>query len=468
MDPAVDQILDWAGFTAAQRPRVADNAGLVDLTSFDTLDKDGVGSLAESLRRRTPVNTRVHVSKGRQDYLLDVSNWVGDFIRRSRQPAIPVDAAGNNDNAEFERQLGLARSRAKARKHQKEGEALLSEAAKPTKLKDEKNWREFDEELQNYLCTILGVNSVPLAYLKRLEATPDHATAWDEDQFQEEMIACAPLNGPAYKTDNLTFHLLLWKLIDKEDILSIIRPLQRFRDGRRDYLALHAYMMGPGNVSRRVGTAEALRKNLRYKNERAMKFATFTSKLRTCYTTLDLEGRPVAEPAKIDDLLAKLEAPYLAAQKANLQAEHARGALEFEAALNVLASTVASSSEATSFTRSLGEVGTEGKKPTKLRRLRGGGIDTEYTYSKKDFKNLSKSDLKALFEARDAKKEEKTSKRDIGEVKISEIVAQAVQASVQAMQSQLGNKEVSFDASAKPADDAGMHFGGRAEKKAKK
>lgn len=455
MNPDVDQVLDWVGFApVAQRARIADEAGLLELRSFDTLDKTGVSTLADSLRRITPAAQRVHISKGKQDMLIDVSNWVGDFIRCSLAPELP------DDQQDFEDALLLARGRAEARQHMKDQESTLSEAAKPSKLKDEKSWPDFEDELHNYLCTILGVKSVPLAYVKRLEAAPDHVTQWEDDQFNEQMIACAPLTGPAFKQDALAFHLILWKLIEREDFLSLIQPLKRRQNGRLDYLALREYMMGPGNVSRRVGAAEAKRRNLRYKNERAMQFATFVSKLRSCYTTLETEGRPVAAPAQVDDLLKKIEAPYLAAQKANLEARHAEGNMTFDRAVNVFASTVANNKDATSFSRLSS---TETKPKTKLRRLRGGGIDTEYTYSKSAFYGLSKEDMKALKEAREAKpSKDDGTKREAAQITVAELVSQAVREAISAK-----DDEGSEKPAAKKSDDAGKSFGGRAEKKQK-
>lgn len=91
MDEAVDTVLEWIGFADQNaRTRVADKAGLINLTSFSTLDHDGVTSLTESLRKRMPANSRVHVSKGKQDMLLNAANWVGDFLRISLEPELPT------------------------------------------------------------------------------------------------------------------------------------------------------------------------------------------------------------------------------------------------------------------------------------------------------------------------------------------------------------------------------------------
>ena len=135
--------------------------------------------------------------------------------------------------------------------------------------------------------------------------------------------------------------MILWKLIDREDFLSLIQPLKRQQNGRLDYLELRRYMMGPGNVWQRVGSAKTRRNNLRYKNKRAMQFATFVLKLRSCYQILEAEGRPVAAPAQVDNLIKKIEALYMAAQKANVEARHAEGHMTFDQAVNILSSAVA-------------------------------------------------------------------------------------------------------------------------------
>lgn len=85
------------------------------------------------------------------------------------------------------------------------------------------------------------------------------------------------------------------------------------------------------------------------------------------------------EGEKIEDLLEKIKAPFLQPQKANLESMHNMGTLTFGNATNILASAVANSPEAKLSARisETKTTGTGGQGPTKLRRTKGGAIDTD-------------------------------------------------------------------------------------------
>ena len=87
MNADVATVLEWIGFdTDADQATVADEGGLLTLVDFEDLNKEGVTALAESLRKRYPQASRVHVSKGKQDMLVNIGHWAGDFGRVSLEP----------------------------------------------------------------------------------------------------------------------------------------------------------------------------------------------------------------------------------------------------------------------------------------------------------------------------------------------------------------------------------------------
>jgi len=401
--------------------------------------------------------------------LVNTAHWVSDFIRVSLEPEIPVNDDNVQDQELFEAALLLAKSRAAARKYMRDNSKTLSEAAEPSKLKDEKDWYTFVDQFYIYLSAIPGVNGIPLAYVIRADDAPNHEREWEDDEFNEQMIACAPLQGAAFITDAQSVHLLIWTFIETEELTSIIKPLKRRKNGRTDFMELRKYMMGPGNVSRRIGNAKLLRANLHYKNERAMKFTTFMTKLRHVYQVYSEEGRPVPEAEKVEELLEKVKAPFLSAQVANLVGLNTFGNLSFEKAANVLASVVASSPEAKG-TRIINQTRTQEGPPLKLRRLKGGAVDVEYEYPQQEYAKLNNADKRALKKARDqagwtrkGPKRPDQKKPSQDSVKISEI-NQIVQKAVSESVAKAIDKGNEGGGGSEPGH-AGTAFGGRNSKK---
>ena len=89
-----------------------------------------------------------------------------------------------------------------------------------------------------------------------------------------------------------------------------------------------------------------MKQTLHYRNERAMKFTVFMTKLRHMHRIYEDEARPMSAAEKLEDLLEKIKAPFLLHQKANLESRYQMGEVNFEQASSILASAVSNSSEA--------------------------------------------------------------------------------------------------------------------------
>ena len=89
----------------------------------------------------------------------------------------------------------LTTAPADVRKIEKDQADTVSKAADPGKLKDERKWPEWEPAFMNYLSTIPGVRGVPLSYVVREKEQPDPGTEYGS--FNEQAIACAPLEGPS-------------------------------------------------------------------------------------------------------------------------------------------------------------------------------------------------------------------------------------------------------------------------------
>ena len=147
-------------------------------------------------------------------------HWVQDFYRCSKQPTIDDFVTANN----FKQALSTAAQRASLRKVDTDQVDTISKVADPGKLKDERKWPEWYPAFVNYLSMIPGVYGVLLSYVVRENQATDHMRDFEGD-FTEEIIACAPLDGPKFRADARKVHELLKNFLTDESAEQWIRPL---------------------------------------------------------------------------------------------------------------------------------------------------------------------------------------------------------------------------------------------------
>ena len=116
---------------------------------------------------------------------------------------------------DFEQSLSTAAQRASLCKVDTDQVDTISKAADLGKLKDERKWPECYPAFVNYLSTIPSVYSVLLSYVVRENEQPDHVHNFAGD-FTEEIIACAPLDGPKFRADARKVHQLLKNFLTAE------------------------------------------------------------------------------------------------------------------------------------------------------------------------------------------------------------------------------------------------------------
>jgi hypothetical protein len=116
----------------------------------------------------------------------------------------------------------------------------------------------------------------------------------------------------------------------------------RKRNGRLDMVALRSHFRGAGNQSRRINQANHLQEKLHYKNERAMPFSDFISKVKEMFNIFADCGEPHPESAKLRFLWERVSSPILLptvdAMKAQLGQDET--AWKFVAACDHLASQI--------------------------------------------------------------------------------------------------------------------------------
>ena len=177
----------------------------------------------------------------------------------------------------------------------------ISKAADLGKLKDERKWPERYPAFVNYLSTIPGVYGVSLSYVVRENEAPDHARDFAGD-FTEEIIACAPMDGPMVRADARKVHQLLKNFPMAESAEQWIRPLAPRGNGRDDVLEMCRHYEGEGNQSRRIASADKYRETLHYKSEFAMPWGTFLDRMQKMFNIYKEEGDEMTENTKLWEL----------------------------------------------------------------------------------------------------------------------------------------------------------------------
>ena len=251
----VDQCLDWIGFGIPnQRASISTEAGFNSLIDLNDIEEKDTRDMADSIPKRTIAN-RINFSMRRTKWLIAMMHWVQDFSHCSRQPTID-DLVTAND---FKQVLSTAAQRSSLHKVDTDQVNTISKAADPGKLKDERKWPEWYPAFVNYLSTITGVYGVPLSYVVRKNKAPDHAHDFAGD-FMEEIIACAPFNGPKFRADTRKVHQLLKTFLTAESEEQWIQPLAPRGKWRDDILEFRCHYEGEGNQSRRIASADKYRK----------------------------------------------------------------------------------------------------------------------------------------------------------------------------------------------------------------
>ena len=262
--------------------------------------------MAEEFSKRTNAQGRISFGLHRIKLLLGVMHWVQDQDRCYRM----VSINDVQDVDEFRGILDVAIQRAALRKVEDDQVETISKAADPGKFKDERKWPDWEPAFINYVSTIPGSYHVPLSYVVRENDDPAHDRDFGED-FQAEMIACAPLHGAHFRADARRVHQLLKNYLVAETAEQWIKGLEVHGDGRHDMMALKEHYSGEGNASRRIATAERMQESLHYKSERSLAFSVFLDRMQHMFNIYEEEQEEFSENAKIRDLFKRVRHPQL-------------------------------------------------------------------------------------------------------------------------------------------------------------
>ena len=265
------QALVWIGFgNQDNRDTICQEAGLLSFKDFVGLTEKNIRDMAEDFSKHTVAQGRISFGLCRIKLLLGVMHWVQDQDRCYRMASIN----DVQDADEFRGILNVAIQRAALRNVEDDQVETISKAANPGKFKDKRKWPDWEPAFINYLSTIPGSYHVPLSYVVRENDNPAHDRDFGED-FQAEMIACAPLHGTHFRADAQHVHQLLKNYLVAETAEQWIKGLEVHGNGQRNMMALREHYSGEGNVSHRIATAERMRESLHYKSECSLAFNVF-------------------------------------------------------------------------------------------------------------------------------------------------------------------------------------------------
>ena len=142
---------------------------------------------------------------------------------------------------------------------------------------------------------------MPLSYVVRENEAPDHTHNFAGD-FTEEIIACAPLDGPKFRVDAGKAHQLLKNFLTAESAMQWIQPLAPRGNGQDDVLELCCHYEGKGNQSRRIASADKYHETLHYKSECSIPWEMFLDRMQKMFNLYKEEGEEMTENAKPQEL----------------------------------------------------------------------------------------------------------------------------------------------------------------------
>jgi hypothetical protein len=311
----VDNVALFMEQTQAERiaEEVFDNvfASCLDVT-FKELD-DHFKTYSELSAAQGQIRVRPGTRKNIKAFV----QWTRDEIRLARDPgttAFPVAQVSD-----------LIRRYKTHEKFQADSKTL-AEAARPDKFKETTKWEDWKPTFLNYLRSIPGRDGIPLKYVCR---DKDEADLTVHDDFLDDYVAMAPLNGDSFAIDTVQVHTFLVNFVAGNDTAEAkIQGLQRVNDGREAYKRLVEHYEGVGIHAIDIREADEVLKNLFYAGEKPphMWWSEFEKRLTRAFNAyVKREGRIVhSDSMKIRMLVDKIKADFLTPTKAQLEIELSR------------------------------------------------------------------------------------------------------------------------------------------------
>ena len=159
------------------------------------------------------------------------------------------------------------------------------------------------------LNTMFGVLNIPLSYVIRELKAPSLGAVFTT--FVETCVAKSPLTGSKFEADARQVHQLIVDATQGEPSNKWIKTIHRQQNGRADMLALRRHYQGEGNTTWRIGEATRIRESLHYRNERALTFESYLSKMQHMFTLFKENEETYSDAMKLRFLLDSSKHPQL-------------------------------------------------------------------------------------------------------------------------------------------------------------
>jgi hypothetical protein len=124
---------------------------------------------------------------------------------------------------------------------------------------NEKYWPRTMYAIRKFFGSVLGETAVPLAYVvgENVKIPPGTDPSEGYIAVAEDMIARAPHKDQAYANDSMEFWSYMVNITRAHDCWTYVKPAQRTKDGRHDFLLLWDHFLGPNKVDTMDSEAEA-------------------------------------------------------------------------------------------------------------------------------------------------------------------------------------------------------------------
>ena len=182
-------------------------------------------------------------------------------------------------------------------------------------------WDRWVVELGSNLKMIVGAQGITLSYVIRENNSPDHT---ERDTWEEKAVLEVPLTTRLYNQDNLTVqNTILRNIADASDAFTYMKPYIKKDYGRTDIKALRSRYENVAIQDQYMNEAKCTIENTQYRNERAMTFEKFVSKLVKVVDELEKQGRGMHNADIVDIIWKRVRnselSQYLTALKVQFQ-----------------------------------------------------------------------------------------------------------------------------------------------------
>jgi hypothetical protein len=273
------------GFGNLQRDAIV-REGFLSLEDLGDFALKDVDNMCKKISTIPATRGGVHIGYALVRKLKGLIYWVKDHLRRD---LIPEEGDWTLDVCKFSiRAMDIEEARNKDD----------TKIDAPGKLKAA-DWQQWELKLINFLQSMHGSSGVPLHYVIRKDVAPGYVY----ENNLEELVNTCPLAGMVFDEDNRKVFGIIKQGVADTNNWDWIKTLNRSQDGRLAMQMLRDHFDGPGEVEKRIATANKNMAELHYVKESTFPFSQYVTGLNACYKTLEEAGEPITERNKVSTMI---------------------------------------------------------------------------------------------------------------------------------------------------------------------